>query len=278
MPRTSFPFARHPIEGVPHGTSIAIGPNPFSGSKGRRNNNFPPDPAGTPLYQWKGDDLATLWQDSSGTSQVTADGQTVARWDAQGVSNHAAQSIAAWCPIYKENILNSKGGVKFDGTNDQLDIFTQITAANANESTAFVVVSGWTTGAYQGLLGGNGLTPDNYYLRITDTDKAEVLEGFVGNSMTSTGSLATTGAIIVAQFSDTGNAYGLWSGLTDIGSGASTVTFTTNTGRLGAQENVSPQESFSGYIHEIIFYNSVLSAANRQSTTNYLRGRWGSSL
>jgi len=61
-------------------------------------------------------DLSRMWQDTAGTTPVTADGQTVARIDGQRGVVSLRQSDAAKRPVYK-----TSGGLhwlQFDGTND----------------------------------------------------------------------------------------------------------------------------------------------------------------
>jgi hypothetical protein len=71
-------------------------------------------------------DLTTLFQDSAGTTPVTADGQSVRRvLDKSGNGNHLTQANIANAPLYK-----TSGGLhwlQFDGTDDFL-----VSAANLN--------------------------------------------------------------------------------------------------------------------------------------------------
>lgn len=71
-------------------------------------------------------DLDTLFQDSAGTTPVTADGQSVGRiLDKSGYGNHLIQSTAGSRPLYK-----TSGGLhwlQFDGTDDFL-----VSAASVN--------------------------------------------------------------------------------------------------------------------------------------------------
>lgn len=65
-------------------------------------------------------DLSTLFQDSAGTTPVTAPGQPVGKWlDKSGNNFHATQSNASLRPIWR---IDSEGypHVDFDGVNDQL--------------------------------------------------------------------------------------------------------------------------------------------------------------
>lgn len=64
-------------------------------------------------------DTSTLWQDTAGTSPVTADGQSVARMDDKsGNGKHLTQTTGAACPLYK-----TSGGLhwlQFDGADDYM--------------------------------------------------------------------------------------------------------------------------------------------------------------
>lgn len=87
-----------------------------------------------------------LWLDAdlpvyvSGTTQAT-DGQTVATWtDASGNTNHATESTNK--PTYKTNIVNGKSVIRFDGTNDKLDLTSTITTSG--DYSIFAVVQAST--------------------------------------------------------------------------------------------------------------------------------------
>lgn len=65
-------------------------------------------------------DLATLWQDTAGTTPVTSPGQLVARVDDKSVNaKHLTQETAAWQPTYQVD-SGGRGYLLFDGTDDNL--------------------------------------------------------------------------------------------------------------------------------------------------------------
>lgn len=80
-------------------------------------------------------DLSTMFQDSAGTTPVTADGQPVGKiLDKSGRGNHASQATAAKRPLYK-----TSGGLhwlQFDGVDDQL--ITSTFAWGTNKANAFL--------------------------------------------------------------------------------------------------------------------------------------------
>lgn len=85
-------------------------------------------------------DLSTLWKDDARTSQVTADGDTVAVMDDKsGNGNHLRQTTAANRPTYR-----TSGGLhwlEFDGSNDDME-------TNALSTT---VLDSSNSGAYLGI-------------------------------------------------------------------------------------------------------------------------------
>lgn len=70
-------------------------------------------------------DLSTLFQDSAGTTPVTADGDPVGYMaDKSGNGNHATQSIAASRPVYRTD--GTLHWLEFDGVDDFIGLaFTQ---------------------------------------------------------------------------------------------------------------------------------------------------------
>lgn len=67
-------------------------------------------------------DISTLFQDSAGTTPVTADGEPVGLMlDKSGGGNHASQSTATAKPIYRTD--GALSWLEFDGVNDHLEFF-----------------------------------------------------------------------------------------------------------------------------------------------------------
>lgn len=89
----------------------------------------------SPAAWYDPSDLSTLWQDTAGTTPVTADGQSVARMDDKsGNGYHLTQATAANRPLYK--VSGGVSWLEFDGSNDFLSV------ASAPAGSAFDRVSG----------------------------------------------------------------------------------------------------------------------------------------
>lgn len=82
----------------------------------------PFDPSDLTLTAWWDiSDLSTLWQDTAGTTAVTADGQSVARVDDKsGGGLNWLQSTSGNRPLYKTD--GSLHWLLFDGVNDAMDM------------------------------------------------------------------------------------------------------------------------------------------------------------
>lgn len=83
-------------------------------------------------------DLTTLFQDSAGTTPVTADGDPVGLMlDKSGNDNHASQSVAAARPIYRTD--GTLHWLEFDGVND----FLKYNSAVVPNNNMLLVSSGY---------------------------------------------------------------------------------------------------------------------------------------
>lgn len=90
-------------------------------------------------------DITTLWQDTAGTTPVTATGQSVARIDDKsGNGNHATQATSGNRPTWEQD-GSGYYYLNFDGTNDQLEI-----ATSTNVIAASTAVSVWVGGKWSG--------------------------------------------------------------------------------------------------------------------------------
>jgi hypothetical protein len=78
-------------------------------------------------------DLSRMWQDTAGTTPVTADGQTVARIDGQRGVVSLQQSDAAKRPAYKTSA--GLHWLQFDGTNDAFASAATLDLSGTDEVT-----------------------------------------------------------------------------------------------------------------------------------------------
>ena len=133
--------------GIPVRNGLGIGLL-ASTSLATRNRSFSPAllfAANEPGGWYDPSDLSTLFQDSAGTTPVTATGQTVGRiLDKSGRGNHATQATAALRPQYQ---VYSKPVLNGDFVDDNMTF--NGSAMTACQS-AYVTANGWMVGGASG--------------------------------------------------------------------------------------------------------------------------------
>jgi hypothetical protein len=98
-------------------------------------------------------DSSTLWQDTAGTTAITAAGQTIGRWsDISGKGNHVTQATAGSRPTYR----TGSPRVEFNGTNNRLFTASTVNMSGSDKCTVIVALATRGT-ANHGIfsLGGN---------------------------------------------------------------------------------------------------------------------------
>lgn len=81
---------------------------------------FTPTDLGASLAAWyDANDITTLFQDSAGTTPVTADNDPVGKMnDKSGNARHLLQATAGFRPLYKTAVVGSKAALRLDGVDD----------------------------------------------------------------------------------------------------------------------------------------------------------------
>ena len=75
-------------------------------------------------------------------------GQSIQYWgDKSASENNLIQGASGSRPIYRTNLLNTYGGIDFDGTDDFLDMVTNIAPFSNSDNMLFMVVNPHDTGA-----------------------------------------------------------------------------------------------------------------------------------
>jgi hypothetical protein len=233
----------------------------------------PTDIAGLQLWL---DATTGLFDSASGGSAVTTDGSAVARWEDQsGNGRHFKQATSNNRPVLKALIQNNKNIIRFDGSNDFLEM-----------DTAF-----------------NGLTSASYYVVLkVDADPPTV------QTMTGHPVFFLSGGILASHFPWTdGNIYDntLTTSRKTVGNPTRSLAlfnlynvdstsghwtsrlnksqlFTTSTNtidqqgkKLGLNDSQATFYYFDGDMAEIICFNSILSASDRGMVEDYLYAKWG---
>lgn len=207
-------------------------------------------------------DITTLFQDSARTTPVTADADPIGGvTDKSGSANHLGQGTASKRPTYKTAIQNSKSVGRFDGSDDYLSISPAI--AIASVKTVLVAVKATTQDSSL-----FGSSTANTQIRFTSSG-AFKLNTWSGSDHRSDALATSVGNWLVAEFVITEAYYenGTARG-TDIVPPAAEIDY------VGRIQTSSTQFFMNGDIAEMLIYNSVLSASNRQLVESFLNTKW----
>lgn len=231
-------------------------------------------------------DISTLWQDTAGTTPVTATGQSVARIDDKsGNGKHAIQSTSANRPTWQQD-GSGYYYLSFNGTNHYLEC-----ASSAIPLVNLAVfIAGFEAVEKNGvsfvLLGNSG--------GGTDYDKTTAIvfnTGNASNTFDVTGSAgisfvlvnAGTGATpkIVASMvksATSGSLYINGNGTAVATDSSFTAFSSTNTGSLylGARTTIGPvSEWLNGRIYGVIIRGATTTATDRESAEDWLNTKIG---
>lgn len=220
------------------------------------------------------DDITTLFQDTAGTSPVTADGQQIGKaLDKSGNGNHVTRTPSA-ALIYKSNIQNGKGVGRY---NVQSLLSASIQAVGADGTwTCFAVCDPSSYSSIRGIAGQDGTGTRVFQFRYTTSGYIEVIAfNSTGTPFTATGSTEiSTFAIAVAKRGATSIQAWLNGNATASVGTTGTPASTSRPFAVGATNDTNGLP-MAGDIGELIFYPSALSDAGMITVQDYLKVKWG---
>lgn len=230
--------------------------------------NSPLTIAGCALWL-DGADATTMFNATTGGNQISAGG-TIARWqDKSGNARHATQATTAQQPTLTAAALNGLSVVTFDGADDGMNI----TFPSMTNQTIFVVVYSQAGDSSQNFISeggsGYGITISRGAVTYIETAFANftVGDGRVRTQVNATA--APVGPTIISVTRATGPAL-FQNGLL-LGAGTSNSPFTLS--RIGSYSSTNLR--LTGYIAEIVIYDSSLALADRARVEAYLAAKWG---
>ncbi len=207
-----------------------------------------------------------LWYDASDASTVTLNGSRVSAWDDKsGNDDHLTQATAAIQPLYVLAAQNGLNGIQYNLTRD--DKLAR-SLGNINQPHTLFIVSSATGSGTRFML--RGLSSVYHFYKSSSVGEKIVVTA---------GSPARTGATVFGSamtahtmvFNGASSALYLNRDVNTLSGSPSTGGIVTGI-EIGASGSSS---GWSGYINEIRFYNSVLSAANIEKTQDQLIRKWG---
>lgn len=227
-----------------------------------------------------------LWLDAN--EGITID-TGVSNWaDQSGNGNDAVQTTSVnWQPTYNATGLNSKPTVVFDGSNDLMTIPGTTDFDCASGCSIFVVLSILTlrqTTVFRNRPGGPLGAQDGFSVEFTTADYDNVLceeaTNYINvNIAGSTGAPPlTTPYVLNIDYDFPGKDIVIWEDNVDQGntnqSSASAVSNMSQTADAYIGEFPGGARNLNGKISEILFYNNLLSGADRTSVYDYLANKW----
>lgn len=210
-------------------------------------------------------DRNTLFQDSAGTTPVTADADPVGKWvNKSGTGTSVIQATAGSRPLYKTAQQNGKPGVRFDGVDDAL----RVASINLTIKTwVFCLKRISNTGNVSGISTLVNKSSDGLNCRTNNdtTYRADGVSADAADLVFSGGTIRINGTA--------GFTFSL---------GTAHVASFRNAGGAAVYDNISfgrrdgtNDRLWNGEFYEVIGYDTSLSDANVALVEAYLKAKWG---
>ena len=217
----------------------------------------------------------TVWLDAADSNSLTLSGSNVTQWNDKSGNGYNAVSVNTSYPIYQSNVLNSRGILGFNLTNDVLVVSNDFTTGRFPCLAYFAVVrplspssqanggilSTDTAGSYGRTLAmGSGSWQQEYH------------NGFTNITPYSSNTWAIVSLHFVSTVSSLFTLNGQTYSATTSGTGGNTATL-----KIGSYNDSGNYGDFNGNfdIAEILVYTNPLSATARQKVEGYLAWKWG---
>lgn len=226
------------------------------------------------LALWLRADLGT-YQDTAATTPAASDGDPVARWnDQSGAGLSAQQGASGARPVLKLNILNGRPVLRFDGSNDRLQVasiglpahFTLFLVIDANTQNMLVEHSP-DLNSY-----------DGFYLYGQNFHASAVRRGAVPANLNSVnvspGWPTANWSIIVQRFDGAHLLRRNGSTLSTTVTNSGSISNTTLNDSLNLCARSGGSLASSADVAELVIYAEALAAANYQAVESYLNGKY----
>lgn len=206
-----------------------------------------------------------MWLDAS-TIVGLNNGDSIVTWPDESGNGYDATPFSP-APTYQTNVVNSLPVVRFNGGQDLASNYP----TNTKPFTMFAVVNLTDVATYRTIIGSAGTGGVHWRVNsgtaMANIDKDAVAGIGTATSATPVGSWT----LIAVTYSGTGT-YTFYVDGVAAGTGTNDVAFTADTAIIG--DNGSGSQRWLGDIAEIICYDSVLSADDRQDVEAYANSKY----
>jgi hypothetical protein len=279
------------IGALPAGAYWAVATLAATGRSGTSNTetktlvSFTPDDlfAGGEKGFWlDASDLSTLWQDTAGTSAVTADGQTVKRWTDKSGQSHAFTE-ATNGPLYKTD--GSKHWLLFDGTNDKLGEGASNMTNAISAMTVWVAINATADATNKRIF---GVLSSSFTFRtlmlLTGSEFLRVysarVDGDAADSIIASASSSGADKIVIAELDFANNDAFIYDSTTTLNS--NTSFWSSGAGNTNASNHSelrissdAGDEPFDGRIYQMLVINRLLTAGEKTNLGAYFATKSG---
>ncbi len=204
-----------------------------------------------------------LWLDASDAATVVLSGTNVTNWnDKSGSSNNATTLTGT--------LSYASNGIVFTGS----QLMTTPLSSVLTSQTIFAIGSA-STSSYMDILGVNSLSINNG-IQVIVANYNQLVTTYGGTTIVNgTGVGTNTRFLYGLTFISGGQSFVYLNG-SQSGSNVSSPSISgTGTVAIGGYRNNASQELYNGPINEIIIYNTILTAVQRQQMEGYLAWKWG---
>lgn len=204
------------------------------------------------------------WYDADDLSTITKDGSDfVSQWDDKsGEGNHVTQATGTDQPLWVDGAHNSRDTIRFDGTNDWLNVDPFTSGAATQPVSIFIVCTMPSGGSDQVVIDGDTA-------RIIFGRTGTIYRVFAGTELTGT---TTTTALRQYRVLANGASSDLRRNESSILSGAAGAS-SLNGITFGA--NFVGGEAANCDISEVLVYDANVTGADLALIEQYLQDRWG---
>jgi hypothetical protein len=226
---------------------------------------------------------SSLWVKADVGTGTSTDNTAITTWaDQSGNSNDVSQGTAANRPLYRSNsanLMNFNPTVSFDGTNDYMDATTF--TINGSTNTLFSAVRPNVVNVSQNILsfGAVGSNNGGEFRFVNATLQYGQNNGaFVSIA---SGSVLTAGAPLLfgSSMNNVANGANLYQNNRTITTGTiGQIPSAANLVSIGSRTIASRAQFFNGLIPEVVTYNSLLTAVQRQRVNSYLAIKYGTTM
>jgi hypothetical protein len=206
------------------------------------------------------------WLKADAGTSTTTDGVAVSQWnDQSGNGRNFTQATGSLQPLYKAAIFNGLPVVRFDGVDD----FMAVAAALETSNTSFFIVTSFSkVTAFAAFFASSGTAANFRQNNLTGQIQITYNGGNTATATDISGARHVIGVQLPLGAS----------GEIRVDGGAATAGGANVAAQAGTAlqlaANGSGGATMTGDVGEVLLYNSVLSAGNRQAVEAYLKAKW----